>query len=231
MRLVKGQIRKLSDKHGEVKGGSAKGDQELILGEFLGQPFPVECLIPDQRRISSVAIKADPVISPNEFVSMEWLVPGAHTWITVEKEGPTSQRYSEHKAMTEILHVSTTKPKEVVDLSDKVEAVIRELTMQKGLCSLFVTHTTAALTTGEIGEGTEQDFLQVVEQMIPHIQFRHAHNPSHAWSHMASSILGPSLTVPVSAGKLVFGTWQSIMLVELDGPREREVYVTLLSSR
>jgi secondary thiamine-phosphate synthase enzyme len=86
------------------------------------------------------------------------------------------------------------------------------------------------LTTGEIGEGTEKDLLQVVEQMIPPIQFRHAHDPSHAWSHMASSILGASLTVPVSAGKLVLGTWQSVMLVELDGPRERTIHVTLLPS-
>jgi secondary thiamine-phosphate synthase enzyme len=132
--------------------------------------------------------------------------------------------------MTEILHVSTTQLKEVVDLSVKIEAVIRKSNMQQGLCSLFITHTTAALTTGEIGEGTEQDFLEVVEQVIPHIQFRHAHDPSHAWSHMASSILGPSLTIPVSDGKLVLGTWQSVMLVELDGPRERDVHVTLLSS-
>lgn len=132
--------------------------------------------------------------------------------------------------MTEILHVSTTQLKEVVDLSVKIEAVIRKSKMQQGLCSLFITHTTAALTTGEIGEGTEQDFLEVVEQIIPHLQFRHAHDPSHAWSHMASSILGPSLTIPVSAGKLVLGTWQSLMLVELDGPRERDVHVTLLSS-
>ena len=132
--------------------------------------------------------------------------------------------------MVEILHVSTSHRKQVVDLTDQVEAVIRRAKMQEGLCSLFVSHTTAALTTGEIGEGTEEDFLQVVEQLIPRIQFRHAHNPAHAWSHMASSILGPSLTIPVSAGKLVLGTWQSVMLVELDGPRERDVHVTLVPS-
>jgi secondary thiamine-phosphate synthase enzyme len=132
--------------------------------------------------------------------------------------------------MAEVLHISTTSRKQVVDLTDRVEAMIRKAKMQEGLCALFVTHTTAALTTGEIGEGTEQDFLQVVEQVIPDIQFRHAHNPSHAWSHMASSILGPSLTIPVSAGKLVLGTWQSVMLVELDGPRDRDVHVTLVPS-
>jgi secondary thiamine-phosphate synthase enzyme len=118
----------------------------------------------------------------------------------------------------------------VVDLTDQLQALIRKAKMQEGLCSIFVTHTTAALTTGEIGEGTEKDLLEVVEQMVPSIRFRHAHDPSHAWSHMASSILGPSLTIPVSAGKLVLGTWQSVMLVELDGPRERTIHVTLLTS-
>ena len=132
--------------------------------------------------------------------------------------------------MAEVLPISTTSRKQVVDLTDRIEAVIRKAKMKEGLCSLFISHTTAALTTGEIGEGTEEDFLQVVEQMIPRIHFRHAHDPSHAWSHMASSILGPSLTIPVAAGKLVLGTWQSVMLVELDGPRERDVHVTLVQS-
>ncbi len=127
-----------------------------------------------------------------------------------------------------VLPISTANLKQTVDLTDQVQAVIRQAKMKEGLCSIFVTHTTAAVTTGEIGEGTEQDLLEVVEQMIPRIQFRHAHDPSHAWSHMASSILGPSLTLPVSAGKLVLGTWQSVMLVELDGPRERDVHVTLV---
>ena len=130
--------------------------------------------------------------------------------------------------MADVLRISTTAAKEVVDLTDRLEAMIRKAKLQEGLCTLFVTHTTAALTTGEIGEGTEQDFLQVVEKMIPRIQFQHAHNPAHAWSHMASSILGPSLTVPVTGGKLVLGTWQSVMLVELDRPRERMVQVTLM---
>jgi len=81
----------------------------------------------------------------------------------------------------------------------------------------------------EIGEGTEQDLLDVVEQIIPSIRFRHAHDPSHAWSHMAASLLGPALTLPVTDGRLALGTWQSVLLVELDGPRERTVYVTLLA--
>lgn len=130
--------------------------------------------------------------------------------------------------MGEALRINTAAAKEIVDLTDRLEQVIRKAKLQEGLCALFVTHTTAALTTGEIGEGTDEDLLEVVEEIIPRIRFQHAHNPAHAWSHMASSILGPSLTVPVSTGKLVLGTWQSVMLVELDGPRERTLYVTLI---
>jgi secondary thiamine-phosphate synthase enzyme len=133
--------------------------------------------------------------------------------------------------MAEVFRIKTSAPKEVVDLTDRLESLVRKTKLQEGLCVLFVTHTTAALTTGESGEGTEQDLLQVVEKMIPRIQFQHAHNPTHAWSHMASSILGPSLTAIVSDSKLMLGTWQSVLLVELDGPRERTVYVTLMSSR
>ncbi|MBK9307928.1 MAG: YjbQ family protein [Nitrospira sp.] len=133
--------------------------------------------------------------------------------------------------MAPVLRIKTSAGKEVIDLTDSLAEEIRKSNMHEGLCVLFVTHTTAPLTTGEIGEGTEQDFLQVVEKIIPRIRFQHAHNPAHAWSHMASSILGPSLTLPVLDGKLVRGTWQSVMLIELDGPRDRTVHVTLISNR
>ncbi|SLM48958.1 conserved protein of unknown function [Nitrospira japonica] len=133
--------------------------------------------------------------------------------------------------MGELLHVRTTATKEVVDLTDRVQTIVRQAKMKEGLCCLFVSHTTAGLTTGEIGEGTEEDFLQIVEQIIPRIRFRHAHDPSHAWSHMAASLLGPSLAIPVSSGKLALGTWQSVMLVELDGPRERTIHCMLYPER
>ena len=130
--------------------------------------------------------------------------------------------------MAEVLRVSTGSLKAVVDLTERVHSLIKRAKMRDGLCSLFIAHTTAALTTGEIGEGTEEDLLDVVEQIIPSIRFRHAHDPSHAWSHMAASMLGPSLSLPVTDGELALGTWQSVLLIEMDGPRERTVYVTLL---
>jgi secondary thiamine-phosphate synthase enzyme len=130
--------------------------------------------------------------------------------------------------MAHLLPIETKRAKEAVDVTDRVNEAISSAGMQEGLCVLFVAHTTAALTTGEIGEGTEDDLLEVVEQVIPRIRFRHAHDPGHAWSHMASSLLGPSLALPVSAGRLILGTWQSVLLIELDGPRRRNLHVQLM---
>jgi len=132
--------------------------------------------------------------------------------------------------MNHVLRIDTGTLKEIVDLTPKVQALIQDANFSDGICTLFVAHTTAALTTGEIGEGTEQDFLEVAERVVPALRFRHAHDPSHAWSHMAASLLGPSLTIPVADGQLLLGTWQSIMLVELDGPRDRTVHVTLIDA-
>lgn len=133
--------------------------------------------------------------------------------------------------MTETVTIATKARKQVLDLTDRVNGLLTQANMTEGICTLFVPHTTAALTTGEVGEGTEEDLLEVVERIIPQIRFRHAHDPSHAWSHMASSIIGPSLALPVADGALALGTWQSVLLVELDGPRERRVQVTLVAAR
>lgn len=99
---------------------------------------------------------------------------------------------------------------------------------ESGLCNIFVMHTTAGLTTGEATEGTDEDLMEVLEQIIPKIKFRHHHDPSHAPDHMISSIVGASVTVPIIKGKLQLGTWQSVLLVESNGPRERRVVVTIL---
>ena len=125
------------------------------------------------------------------------------------------------------LRVKTKGRKHIVDMTAKLNAIIQGKNFMDGLCHVFLPHTTAALTTGEMGEGKEEDLLDVAEEIIPQIRFRHAHNPSHAWSHMAASLIGASLTLPVVNGELRLGTWQSVLLVELDGPRERHIMVGL----
>jgi secondary thiamine-phosphate synthase enzyme len=115
-----------------------------------------------------------------------------------------------------------------MDITERVQELVDKTEVKEGLCSVFVAHTTAGLTTGEAIEGTDEDLMETLERIIPKISFRHAHDPSHAPDHMISSIVGASLSIPVFRGHLVLGTWQRILLVECNGPRKREVVVTIL---
>jgi len=124
--------------------------------------------------------------------------------------------------------IKSRREKQVIDITDSVGRVIAQAGKINGLCNVFVMHTTAGITTGEAIEGTDEDLMETLERIIPDMRFRHAHDPSHAPDHMISSILGPGLTVPIHSGKLMLGTWQRILLVECNGPREREVVVTVV---
>jgi secondary thiamine-phosphate synthase enzyme len=124
--------------------------------------------------------------------------------------------------------IPTQRDKQALDITDRVQQFVSELAINAGLCSVFVTHTTAAITTGESIEGTDEDLMEVLERIIPDIKFRHHHDPSHAPDHMISSIVGASVTLPINGGKLQLGTWQRVLLVECNGPRKRKVVITVL---
>lgn len=118
------------------------------------------------------------------------------------------------------LKISTSKKKEVVDITNKISS---QINIREGMINLFITHTTAALTTADLDPGTDLDFLDAIEAIAPGLDYRHPHDPNHTNDHIMSSIIGSSLSVPVKNNKLVLGTWQRVVLVELDGPRERNV--------
>jgi len=128
------------------------------------------------------------------------------------------------------LSIKSKTNKEIIDITDQIDNKLKEQAVDNGLVCIFLKHTTAALTICEVGEGTEEDLLQVLEELIPKINFRHAHNPAHAPSHMVSSIVGQSLTISVQNSKLDLGTWQRVVLVEENGPRELKITLTLIRS-
>lgn len=127
---------------------------------------------------------------------------------------------------TELI-IKTSKSKEIIDITDEVKSLIHKSKVEDGICHLFITHTTAALTTADLDPGTDLDFLDFLEKIKPLIKYRHPHNPSHAPDHILSSIIGVSLTVPVQNGRLILGSWQRIVLVELDGPRSRTIIISI----
>lgn len=128
------------------------------------------------------------------------------------------------------LRITTRRRRQVLDITDDVQGFLEKTGISEGLCNVFVSHTTAGITTGEAIEGTDEDLMETLERIIPKIDFRHAHDPSHAPDHMISSIVGPSVTLPIAGGRLAMGTWQRVLLVECNGPRRREVAVTLVAA-
>jgi secondary thiamine-phosphate synthase enzyme len=122
------------------------------------------------------------------------------------------------------LTVKTHKKREVVDITGQVETELRRSFADKsGVCHLLVLHTTAALTTADLDPGTDLDMLDAFEAMMPKLRYRHPHDPSHVPDHILSALIGTSLSLIVENGALVLGTWQRVVLIELDGPRQREI--------
>lgn len=126
----------------------------------------------------------------------------------------------------ETITIDTKKAKEIVDITDKISEIIKKSKIKDGVVHLFLTHTTAALTTADLDPGTDLDMLDAFEAMIPKLNYRHPHNPTHVSSHILSSLIGTSLSLPVKEVELILGTWQRVVLVELDGPKERKIIVS-----
>ncbi|MDE2025845.1 MAG: secondary thiamine-phosphate synthase enzyme YjbQ [Patescibacteria group bacterium] len=128
-----------------------------------------------------------------------------------------------------VISISTNKKDEVMDITDIIESLVRAKHFQDGICSISVLHTTCGVTTADLDPGTDQDFLDALRKLLPSIKYRHPHDPSHTPDHILSSLIGSSISVPVANGQLVLGMWQRIVLVELDGPRERQISISFLS--
>ena len=132
----------------------------------------------------------------------------------------------------ETLKVKTHKKREVVDITEEVSSVLRKsYSGGEGICQLSLLHTTAALTTADLDPGTDLDMLDAFEAMVPKLRYRHPHNPAHVPDHILSALIGTSVALPVQKGELVLGTWQRVVLIEFDGPRERQAVLSLIPAQ
>lgn len=127
------------------------------------------------------------------------------------------------------MKVSSDRSKQVIDLTDRITEEFGS-TPADGLCGIFVKHTTAAVSVADLDPGTDLDMLDAFQKMIPKLDYRHPHDPAHVPDHILATLIGPFVGVPVVGGQLRLGQWQRIVLFEFDGPRERELTVTLLPS-
>ena len=126
--------------------------------------------------------------------------------------------------------METKKLKEVVNITPQVEKMLKNYPARDGMLHLYLKHTTAALTTAYIEEGIDLEMIGAFEVMLPtsalpRSESTHTHHIGHLPAHVVASLLGPHLAIPVVKNKLMLGAFQSIVLVELNGPRKRELLV------
>jgi len=120
--------------------------------------------------------------------------------------------------------VSTTAREQIVIITDKVQQALGELTDADGICTIVTPHTTCAISVNENADpDVPADLTKALKALIPDVKFRHSEGNSDA--HFLSMLLGTSLAWPYRKGQLIFGTWQGIYFIELDGPRKRKVTV------
>ncbi|MEX2014479.1 MAG: secondary thiamine-phosphate synthase enzyme YjbQ [Candidatus Saccharimonadales bacterium] len=122
------------------------------------------------------------------------------------------------------LEIETNNSRQVIDITDKVQRLVKA---GNNLVNIFAAHTTCGVTTADLDPGADKDLAEAVWEMIPKLDFSRHHDPEHFPSHIIHSVIGPNVTVPVKGGRLVLGTWQKIVLIEMDGPKKRNLYISV----
>jgi secondary thiamine-phosphate synthase enzyme len=134
---------------------------------------------------------------------------------------------------TGLLRLETEGDGAIVDLTEGVLAVVRQSEVQQGAVCVFVTGSTAAVTTMEYEPGGVADLKALLERLVPRAgEYRHnvLNGDDNAHAHLRAALVGPSETVPLVGGRLVLGTWQQLVLLDFDTrPRRREIHVQVLS--
>ena len=136
----------------------------------------------------------------------------------------------------ERIEIETRQSTELIDITGKVKEIVKSKTKNKsgnldsGICVVFTRHTTSGIIINENEAGLKSDILAFLNELIPKGRgYLHDKIDDNAHSHLRAVVLGSSVTIPIEKGGLTLGTWQSIFFVECDGPRRREVYVTVIN--
>ncbi|MFP3869521.1 MAG: secondary thiamine-phosphate synthase enzyme YjbQ [Syntrophobacteria bacterium] len=129
--------------------------------------------------------------------------------------------------MLKTISVKTSARSEMVDITGQVQRELAETAVREGTLTLYVPHTTAAVTINEGADpAVKDDILMLLERVVPW-KAEYKHMEGNAAAHIKASLVGPSVTVLLSGGRLMLGTWQKIFFCEFDGPRNRRLHLQI----
>ncbi len=128
-----------------------------------------------------------------------------------------------------MIEIRTSKRVEIVDITSEVQKEVDKSGVKEGIAVVYTQHTTTAIIINENESGLKEDIVLVLDKLIPRgAGYMHDTIDNNADSHLRAILLGNSVVVPITNGRLDLGTWQRIMFVELDGPRTRRVVVKVI---
>jgi secondary thiamine-phosphate synthase enzyme len=123
--------------------------------------------------------------------------------------------------------VTTSRREELVDVTDQVRDAVRAAGVGEGICLVASPHTTCAVTVNEGWDpAVVSDALGHLREVVPH-EAGFAHAEGNSDSHIKTMLVGTSASLPVAGGEVRLGRWQAVFLCEFDGPRERELWITV----
>ena len=132
--------------------------------------------------------------------------------------------------MVRYINVKSRARTEFIDITEKIQDVLKEAGINSGVCNIFVPHTTAAITVNEGADPTVQRDIQTfLNKMVP-FEGDYQHREGNSSAHIKTTLIGVSQTVLIDEGRLVLGTWQSVFFCEFDGPRHRRVALKIIGS-
>jgi secondary thiamine-phosphate synthase enzyme len=125
-----------------------------------------------------------------------------------------------------MIEIETRKAVEVIDVTPFVEKALEDSRIESGICLVCTMHTTTGIVVNEAEPGLIQDIARLASSLVPRgAGYQHDGIDDNAHAHLQALLLGNSSVIPVEHGKLVLGTWQRVLFVELDGPRHRRLHV------
>jgi len=143
------------------------------------------------------------------------------------------QKLTKLKVISKTIQLSSKGQDDVIDITKQVSNIVKDSNIENGTVTIFVAGSTAAITTIEYEPGLIKDFPEMLSRIIPkNIEYEHDNtwHDGNGHSHVRASLVGPSLTVPIINGKLTLGTWQQIVLLEMDTrPRNRTLILQIMS--
>ena len=134
--------------------------------------------------------------------------------------------------ITKKIQIKSKSENDILDITDRVSQIVNESRIENGVVIVFVVGSTAAITTLEYEPGLRKDFPEMLSRLAPReIEYSHDNkwHDGNGHSHVRASLIGPSLAIPILEGHLTLGTWQQIVLVEMDTrPRERKIILQVI---